>query len=169
MHSAADNAEMTRQCYEALWNQRDRSVIERWIAPDYVGYYTRQTDPIRGIPGFTKMVDELFLAFPDLQVSLEDVIASGDRVASRIRIQGTHRGPLEGYGPSGARVSSSFLAIERYDGDGRCIEEWVHSDDLGIARQIGALPDAGGLLERAAKALHRVAAPLLRWRHRGQL
>jgi predicted ester cyclase len=162
----SDHEQTTRRFYEQLWNQRDRSVIPDWIDPGYVGHLTRRTEPVIGVDGFTEFADELLAALPDLTVVLEDVVASGDRVASRIRLTGTHLGPIDGYAPSGARVDTTYLAIERYGPDGRCVEEWVHSDDLGIARQIGALPAAGGRAERAAKALHRLSAPLLRRRNR---
>jgi predicted ester cyclase len=166
MGTATENAEKTRRCYEALWNQRDRSVIADWIDPGYVGHYTRWPQPVVGVEGFTALAEELLAALPDLAMTIEDVVADGDRVASRIRLTGTHLGPIDGYAASGAHIDTSYLAIERYGPDGRCVEEWVHSDDLGIARQIGALPAAGGRAERAAKALHRATAPLLRRRNR---
>jgi predicted ester cyclase len=128
-----DNADKTRRYYEALWNERDRSVIADWIAPEYVGHFSRRPDPIVGVAGFSGMAEELFTAFPDVRMTIEDLVAEGDRVASRVRLTGTHRGPMEGYAPTGARVDTQFAAIERYL-NGLCVEEWVFSDDLGIAR-----------------------------------
>lgn len=163
MSTAEHNAATTRRYYEALWNDRDRSVIPDWIAPEYVGHFTRYPEPIRGIAGFESMADELFAAFPDLHVRIEDLVAADDRVASRVRIAGTHDGPLQGYAPTGIEVDTTFAAIERY-AHGRCVEEWVFSDDLGIARQIRAVPAAGGLAERLGQAIHRLSAPMIRRR-----
>lgn len=165
MTTVESNAAKTRRCYQALWNDRDRSVIADWIAPDYVGHFTRRPEPVRGVAGFTALADELFTAVPDLQMAIEDLVADGDRVASRVRITGTHLGPLEGYAATGVAIDTTFLAIERY-AKGLCVEEWVHSDDLGIARQIKALPAAGSIAERAARSLHRLAAMRLRRRGR---
>lgn len=165
MSSTRLNADATRRYYEALWNQKDRSVIPEWISPTYVGHFTRRSEPVLGVEGFAEFAEELLGAFPDLHASIEDMVAEGDRVASRVRLTGTHSGGLEGYGATGARIEAGFLAIERYS-EGRCVEEWVYSDDLGIARQIGALPAAGGMVERAAKAMHRLVSPLLRRRRR---
>jgi predicted ester cyclase len=159
--AAVENAAKTRRYYAALWNERDRSVIPDWIAPGYVGHFTRRPEPVLGVSGFEAMAEGLFGAFPDLHMEIEDLVADGDRVASRIRITGTHLGTLDGYAPTGARVDTSFVAIERYD-DGLCVEEWVYSDDLGIARQIKALPAAGGIGERIGQLLHRLIAPLVR-------
>jgi predicted ester cyclase len=155
MTVAEQNAATTRRNYEALWNARDRSVIADWIAPDYVGHFTRRPEPIRGVSGFTEMAEDLFTAFPDLRMTIEDLVAEGDRVASRVRVSGTHLGTLEGYSSTGVHVDTSFTAIERYV-DGVCVEEWVYSDDLGIARQIKALPASGGIGERVAQFLHRL-------------
>src|SRR5690606_27909964 len=77
---ADENAEMTRRCYDALWNDRDRDVIAAWIAPEYVGHFTRRPEPIRGVEGFTAMADELFAALPDLRMTIEDLVAGDDRV-----------------------------------------------------------------------------------------
>jgi predicted ester cyclase len=162
---ARRNAATTRRHYDALWNRRDRTVIAQWIAPAYVGHLTRRAEPVRGVSGFESLADELFTAFPDLRMTIEDLVADGDRVVSRVRLTGTQVGPMEGYAPTGARVDTSFVAIERYL-DGICVEEWVYSDDLGIARQIKALPAAGSFGERTAKAGHRLLAPLLRRRAR---
>jgi predicted ester cyclase len=158
-----DNASKTLRYYDALWNARNRAVIADWIAPDYVGHFTRLPEPVRGIDGFRAMVDELFVAFPDLHMSIDDMIAQGDRVVSRVHLSGTHRGVLLGYAPTGLGIAASFVAIERY-ADGLCVEEWVYSDDLALARQIGALPAPGSRAERFAKALHRLSA---RW-HRSR-
>lgn len=161
MEVAETNEATTRRYYQALWNDRDRTVIPQWISPDYIGHFTRYPEPITGVAGFESMADELFGAFPDLRVQIDDLVAAGDLVASRVRITGTHHGPLQGYAPTGVRVDTTFAAIERY-ADGRCVEEWVFSDDLGIARQIRALPAAGGLAERTTQVIHRLAAPLIR-------
>jgi predicted ester cyclase len=103
----------------------------------------------------------MFTAFPDLRMTVEDTIAEGDRVASRITMRGTHRGPLAGSAPTGIVVTTGFLGIERYV-DGRCAEEWVYSDDLGVARQVKALPEAGSRGERFGIGLHRLSTRRLR-------
>lgn len=161
MDVADTNEGMTRRCYQPLWNDRDRSVIPEWISPNHIGHFTRYPEPITGVAGFEAMADELFAAFPDLCVQIDDLVAAGDRVASRVRIAGTHEGYLHGYVPTGLRVETTFAAIERYS-DGQCVEEWVFSDDLGIARQIRALPAGDGLAERMARVIHRLAAPVIR-------
>ena len=159
--AAAENAATTRRNYDQLWNQRDLSVIPKWIADDFVGLYTARPEPVRGVDGFRAFVEEMFVAFPDLQMAVEDTTAEGDRVDSRVTMRGTHRGPMSGYAPTGVVVTCGFLGIERYV-DGRCAEEWVYSDDLSLARQIKALPEPGSRGERFGIGLHRMSTRRLR-------
>jgi steroid delta-isomerase-like uncharacterized protein len=159
--ATGDNAAKTRRYYDRLWNQRDFSVIEDWIAPDFVGHHTARPKPVRGVDGFRRFADELFAAFPDLEMTVEETIAQGDRVASRVTMRGTHLGELSGYAPTGIVVTAGFLGIERYR-DGLCAEEWVYSDDMAIARQIKALPEPGSRGDRLGIRLHRLSTRRLR-------
>jgi predicted ester cyclase len=159
--TAEENAAKTRQYYDRLWNQRDLTVIPDWVTEDFIGHHTARPEPVRGIDGFRAFAEEMFVAFPDLRMTVEDTIAQGDRVASRVSLEGTHRGELSGYAPTGLAVKVGFLGIERYV-DGRCAEEWVYSDDMGIARQIKALPEVGSRGERLGIRLHRLSTRRLR-------
>jgi predicted ester cyclase len=159
--ATGDNAAKTRRYYHQLWNQRDFSVIEDWIAPDFVGHHTARPEPVRGIDGFRAFADELLAAFPDLEMTVEDTVAQGDLVASRVTMRGTHCGELSAYAPTGVVVTAGFIGIERYR-DGLCVEEWVNSDDMAIARQIKALPERGSRGERLGIGLHRLSTRRLR-------
>jgi predicted ester cyclase len=159
--STEANEAKTRRYFEELWNQRNLDVIEDWIAPEYVGYYSSIPDELRGVDGFRGMVGLLLAALPDLQMTVEDVIARDDRVVTRFTARGTHEGELQGFAPTGVRVAVAGIGIERY-GDGKCVEEWVVSDDMGLARQIRAMPAPGSRGERAAILMHRLTARRLR-------
>ena len=78
-------------------------------------------------------------AFPDLQLIIEDQIAEGDKVATRVTFQGTHRGEFRGAAPTGKEVRYSGIAIDRIV-DGKVVEMWHIADTLALLRQIGALP-----------------------------
>jgi predicted ester cyclase len=159
--ATSDNAAKTRRYYDQLWNQRDFDVILDWIAPDFVGHYTSRPEPVRGVDGFRVFAQELIVAFPDLAMTVEDTIAQGDLVVSRVTMRGTQSGELAGYAPTGLAVSAGFIGIERYR-DGLCVEEWVNSDDMSLARQIKALPEPGSRGERLGIRLHRLSTRRLR-------
>ena len=159
--STAANEAKTRRYFEALWNERNLDVIEDWIAPEYVGHYSSFPSELQGVEGFRTMVRLLLAAVPDLQMTVEDVIARDDRVVTRFTARGTHQGELQGFAPTGVQVAFTGIGIERY-ADGKCVEEWVVSDDMGLARQIRAIPAPGTRGERGAILMHRLTARRLR-------
>lgn len=161
--AAVDNAAKTTRYYDELWSKRNYDVIEDWIAPDFVGHYTSQPEPVRGVEGFRRFADDLFTAFPDLKLAILDQVVDEAKVVSRVELSGTHNGPLLGFAPTGQRVCVNYVAIEHYR-DGLCIEEWVFSDDLGLSRQIMALPQPGSRAERVGWALHGLSARRMRRR-----
>lgn len=160
-HTTVDNAAKSNHYYEELWNNRNFDVIEDWIAPDFVGHYTSQPEPVRGPDGFRRFVDETLTAFPDARMTILDQVVEGEKVVSRVELRGTHEGPLLGFAPTGQPVTVTYIGIELYR-DGLCVEEWVYSDDLALSRQIKALPEPGSRAERLGWALHGLSARRLR-------
>jgi len=82
-------------------------------------------------------------AFPDLRVTVEDLIAEGDKVVGRLRFRGTHLGELDGIAPTGRRVDCTGIVVSRMEG-GKIAEDWANFDDLGLMRQLGAIPPPPG-------------------------
>ena len=78
-------------------------------------------------------------AFPDLQYTVEDQIAEGDKVVTRYTASGTHRGELMGIAPTGSRVEITGISITRVE-DGKIEEIWETHDALGMMRQLGVIP-----------------------------
>src|SRR6476620_7734101 len=138
MDPAANEAK-TRRLYDAVWNERRLDLIEEWITPAFVGHYSAYPEPLHGFAGFRVMVDDLLTAIPDVRMRLEDTVAAGDKVVSRVTMTGTHSGPMLGFAPTGRPIEAQFVTIERYGPDGRAEEEWAMTPDLALSRQIGAL------------------------------
>lgn len=76
-------------------------------------------------------------AFPDFCVSIEDQIAEGNNVATRVTFRGTHQGEYMGIPATGKQVAYTGIAIDRII-SGKVVEMWHESDDLGMLRQLGA-------------------------------
>ena len=81
-------------------------------------------------------------AFPDLQLSVDDLFAEGDRVVARWTSRGTHQGEMMGISPSGKHVQISEIDIFRVSA-GKLAEHWGVFDQLGMLQQIGAVPAPG--------------------------
>ncbi|MER5516355.1 ester cyclase [Streptomyces sp. NPDC002763] len=93
-----------------------------------------------GPEGYKGMFGELREAFPDLNVQVEHLLATDDELAFAYVISGTHRGPLMGHPATGRKVSYRGMQISRFDGDGKLVERWGSSDELGMLRQLGLAP-----------------------------
>lgn len=83
------------------------------------------------------MFGELRTAFTDLSLELEHVVATDDELAFACPISGTHRGPPMGHPPTGRGASCRGMRIGRFDDEGRLVERWGGSDELGMLRQLG--------------------------------
>jgi predicted ester cyclase len=80
-------------------------------------------------------------AFPDLHVEIEDVVAEGDTVATRVTMTATHRGAFLGVAPTGRRVRYEGMDILRFR-EGKMVEHWTVTDDLGLMQQLGVVPSS---------------------------
>ena len=69
----------------------------------------------------------------------EDQVTEGDRLVSRITVQGTHDGELMSVPPTGRMLSFQAMNVHRFDGD-QVIEQWIQMDALGLLRQLGVIP-----------------------------
>lgn len=109
------------------------------VTPDY-----RMNGQLLGPQGASQVSAMLLSAFPDWHVTLEDVVAEGDRVAVRLTYTGTHRGelvhPVLGrLPPIDRRIR--FMSVDLFRiADGRIVESWVSCDRLGLLQQLGVLP-----------------------------
>jgi hypothetical protein len=81
----------------------------------------------------------LLRAFPDLHLTVEDVIAQGDKIVTRNTVTGTHQGDFMGRPPSGKSVSYNEIFIFRFAG-GRVAETWGVVDSLSVMRQLNMIP-----------------------------
>lgn len=78
-------------------------------------------------------------AFPDFDVTFEDILVEDDRVAMRLMIRGTHEGEMMGVAPTGNHVAFQNTIFHRME-DGLIAERWVQPDVLGLLQQIDAAP-----------------------------
>ncbi|MER6227180.1 ester cyclase [Streptomyces sp. 900105755] len=90
-----------------------------------------------GPGGYKTMFGELRTAFPDLSLQVEHLVATDDELAFAYVISGTHLGPLMGHPATGRKVSYRGMQISRFDRDGKLVERWGSSDELGMLRQLG--------------------------------
>jgi steroid delta-isomerase-like uncharacterized protein len=98
-------------------------------------------DPARGQvagpEGYRFFFEGLRSAFPDLNVALETLVADEDSIAIAYSLTGTQNGPLWGTAPTGRKMKIRGMQISKFK-DGRMVERWGSSDELGMLQQLGS-------------------------------
>ena len=162
--SQLDPAEGSRRLLEETFNEGNLELIDQLVAPDAVNHDPAEPAQMRALRGpevFKRTVQMYRAAFPDVRITVDDVIAAGDKVALRWHSEGTHRGELEGLAPTGARGLVTGISIDRWQ-DGKVVESWTEWDNLGLARQLGAAPPEGSVGEKVGMTMQRVMARRMR-------
>ena len=128
-----------REHFEQIWNRKDASGIERFIAPDYRGFDAAEL--ISGVEGYKQHFVTITTAFPDMRITIEVILEEADRVAARWFVEATHTGPFGEIPPTGKRVRVTGTAVVRVS-NRQIVEEHANSDTLGLLQQIGITPEA---------------------------
>jgi steroid delta-isomerase-like uncharacterized protein len=132
------NKIIVRRMTEEVWSKGNLDTVDELVASDVVIDLVPPDFP-PGREGMKLSVGMYRSAFPDLQVTSDFEIAEGDRVAQHWTSRGTHRGELMGIPASGTKVTFNGVSIYRIRG-GKITKVWGAADQLGVMRQIGAVP-----------------------------
>jgi steroid delta-isomerase-like uncharacterized protein len=124
-------------------NTASEKLAEELISPDAVFHVPGRPEPMRGPAGYLAIIGMMRGGFPDIQWTLEEVIAEGDKVAARFTMRGTHRGAFFGVPPTGKTIAVQAMNFYRLSG-GQFVEERGQPDLLGLLQQIGAVPTPSG-------------------------
>ncbi|ABK53482.1 protein of unknown function DUF1486 [Acidothermus cellulolyticus 11B] len=122
-----------RRFYEAL-TTGDSILVDQALAPEWEAVPPLRSGP--GAEGWKTSVAHLRGVFPDLRVTIEDIVFSGDRVVVRSVSRGTHTGELLGVRGTGKQIEFRAIDIHRLE-NGRIVQTWHLEDYFGIALQIG--------------------------------
>jgi steroid delta-isomerase-like uncharacterized protein len=137
--SEEDNKAVIRRWIEA-YNNRDMQAEADVLDPGFVAHVPAAPGPLEGLEAWRKFTAPFVEAFPDLRLTVEDILSEGDKVAARVAFHGTHRGEFQGIAPTGKEVAFSSIEVNRVVG-GKVEEHWVELDLLGLMQQLGAIPE----------------------------
>jgi steroid delta-isomerase-like uncharacterized protein len=128
-----------RRAWDEIFNQRNLDFFDEVSVADAIWH-----EPDREFQGtgeIKQVSAAYFEAFPDLIVSLEDVLAEGEKVVVRWMQRGTHQGEMEELGPpTGSPFELEGITIHRFEGD-KIAETWERCDNLSLLQQLGLIPD----------------------------
>ena len=137
-----ENKAVARRAFEEHFNTGNFDLAQEIFAADYVNHDPSLPRSGSGPEAANQAVRLYREAFPDAQITVEDQVAEGDKVATRWSARGTHQGELLGVGPTGNQVQITGISLSRIE-DGRIAEDWIDYDALGMMQQIGAIPESG--------------------------
>jgi steroid delta-isomerase-like uncharacterized protein len=133
------NKNVVRRLFEELWNKGNLSVADELFSPNYAHHDPSTPDFGRGPESEKKRATLYRTAFPDLRLTIEDIIAEGETVTARWSCRGTHKGDLGGIAPTGKQFTISGVTIARLS-NGKMAEGYVNWDALGLMQQLGVVP-----------------------------
>jgi steroid delta-isomerase-like uncharacterized protein len=138
-----ENEALVRRYFEEIWDKGNLELIEELFTTNFVRHGPVGTEgEVRGLEGFKDLVSSYRSGLPDLRITIEDLIAQGERVVTRWRAYGTHQGELLGNAPTGNEASVTGILVDRVSG-GKIEEEWAAYDTLHFMQQIGAIAAPG--------------------------
>ena len=130
------NKQIYSRFIQEVFNKGIFDVLGELLAPDYA-IEDAPPGTAQGAEGVKQIVTMFRGAFPDLQISLDELVAEGDSVAARSTTRGTHRGAFMGIEPTGRSISMPTLTLVHLR-DGRLVRSWVKNDVAALMRQLGA-------------------------------
>jgi steroid delta-isomerase-like uncharacterized protein len=138
--AAEENKAAARRFFEEVWNQGDVSKAAAFLTADFVSHNNLGVT-VLGPADYGQAVAAYRRAFPDLHVTIEDVLGEGDRVAVRGTDRGTHSGEYMGFPPTGRQITTTWIEIFRIEGD-RAAEGWLETDVKRLQDQLGGVHPA---------------------------
>jgi steroid delta-isomerase-like uncharacterized protein len=137
--STEENMALVCRVYQDAFNKGNLEAIDEVTSANYVCHFM-QTE--FGREGLKRNVVALRAAFPDLQVTVEDISAMGDRVTHRYTIRGTHQGMFMGVPATGKQVTFTGIMISRCTGS-QVVEDWECTDMPHVMQQLGLVSPSG--------------------------
>lgn len=133
----AEHKEIVRRVSTEAYGGGNLDVIDEYFDDDFVSH-NPVMDDVHGPEEYKEFVSMFRSAFPDMEVSVEDQIAEGNKVVDRHTAKATHEGELMGIEATGKEVEVEGIVVVRFE-DGKVVEEWAQADMMGLMEQLGVV------------------------------
>ena len=124
--------------YIEAFNAENLDMIDDLFAPGYVLHASGLPD-VEGPGALKEMVSSSLSALSEAAITVEDMVAEGDKVATRWSLTAIHSGDFMGVPATNRRITMTGILIDQFEG-GRVVEAWENLDMYGLMQQLGALP-----------------------------
>lgn len=157
--SGVTPSERAREVFHEIFNERDLAGSASYWSDQSVDHFVALGISARGREELVRFFEELFAAFPDWNLEIEQTVDDGDR---RVVVQWTANATFDGarwqgIEPTGSRVTIRGVDVINFDDDGKIDVNTVYYDGASFAREIGMLPPAGSTADRAVMAAFNAA------------
>lgn len=147
--SAEESKSIVRRVIQEVFVRRSDAAVDQLVSPAFTPHSWPNVQP--GIASLKEAMKRVSAGLADTTMTVEDMIAEGDKVAVRLTARGRHAGEFMGMPPSDRSYEISETHIFRVE-NGKVIEHWRDADMLGMMQQIGALPVPGAKSEPVKSA-----------------
>jgi steroid delta-isomerase-like uncharacterized protein len=130
------NKAVYRRFIQEVFNEGRLDMLEQLLSPSYI-YQDAPPGTPPNADGIRQVVTNARTAFPDLNVTIEDMVGEGDKVCARLTTRGTHKGVFFDIPPTGKTISMKGMTMIHFV-DGRMVASWVLNDVVGLMNQLGA-------------------------------
>ncbi len=138
--SVESNKETMRAFFGEVISQGSIELLDQIATEDF--HYHDGDHVVTSAAEMKDLVAGYRVSFPDLHANIEDMLGESDKVATRVKFTGTHKGELMGVVPTGLPVTFTLTMVSRFTGD-KISEVWINWDALTVLQQIGAYAASG--------------------------
>lgn len=143
----ADPVASLRRLFEAL-SSPDSAVlvqaIDELMVPGFVTHGDALFPLAFGREALERAIPAFKRAFPDATVTIQQIVADGDKVMAHVVVTGTHEDEWMGVAPTHRRMTWTATSITRFNDEGKMAERWVIEDQLGMLQQLGRVAPIEG-------------------------
>jgi steroid delta-isomerase-like uncharacterized protein len=147
---SATNKAIVRRLYEEVWNLRKLELINEIVSPSHALHAPTLLGSSVGPEAYKRQFLSMLEGYPDLQWTVEDLIAEGDKVVACWTMSGTHKGEYMGVPATNKKVSFDGITIHHFSG-GKIMDSYSNWDALGMMQQLGVVPALGRTKSLTAK------------------
>ncbi len=119
-----------------MWNEANLAIVDEVYAPEIVRHDCGVPEDIVGLENMKNYLNNLFNAFPDLNLTVDDIIVAGNKMVHRWTMTGTNTGSMNDMPPTGRNVRFSGMSIGHFV-DGKAVEIWDYYNALDMMQQLG--------------------------------
>jgi len=139
--STDENKDLVRRFFALGPSQGDLRAADELLADDFTLHVPLACSP--GVQGINEVITACRAAFEHLDVTVEDMVAEGDRVAARFTARGIHKGVFMGLPATGKSITMTGIEVFCIE-NGKIVQLWGEANLLGLMQQLGILPSIGG-------------------------